>query len=396
MSRDTRALTLRYIAVLVVVGAVSAAGQGLLNHRLVQQQEVATLVGTAGRQRMLIQRVVQLTLRQPDEAAALEDTLEEWRSGFYALQDRDPAAGLGGRNSPAVELLFQAAEAPFQAMLNAAIRGDVETVLRHEEPCLEAMEAIVARYQVEDLTRVSWIRRASYAALYFLLVLLAFTGRFIFAPAVEALDRTLEGRREAEDALVEVAGLERMRVGQVLHDELGSRLAGVSMLARAGSSGAAVADAVDRALRIIRELGRGMNPGADLAHGLDTGLAQLAERLRLLHGATIETNVEIGAEPPADTALDLYAIAQETLWNAVQHSRAERIALTCVWSGRSGSLIVEDDGVGFDPGEPPSRSMGLAIIRSRARRVGARLELFSRPGEGTRIRCSRRDGTEEA
>jgi signal transduction histidine kinase len=49
---------------------------------------------------------------------------------------------------------------------------------------------------------------------------------------------------------------------------------------------------------------------------------------------------------------------------------------------------VTDDGAGFDPADPLLRSqhLGLTVMAERARAVGGRLELRSRPGEGTTVR----------
>jgi signal transduction histidine kinase len=51
------------------------------------------------------------------------------------------------------------------------------------------------------------------------------------------------------------------------------------------------------------------------------------------------------------------------------------------------ALDVSDDGVGFDPEAPElrARRLGLTSMEERARRVGARLEIRSAPGEGTTI-----------
>ena len=49
-------------------------------------------------------------------------------------------------------------------------------------------------------------------------------------------------------------------------------------------------------------------------------------------------------------------------------------------------LVVEDGGNGFDPADARSGRLGLGIMAERAEAIGARLQVDSRPGEGTRIR----------
>ena len=53
-------------------------------------------------------------------------------------------------------------------------------------------------------------------------------------------------------------------------------------------------------------------------------------------------------------------------------------------------LIVEDDGVGFDPGEPPDSEGGFGLLgmQERAALVGATLEIESSAGKGTTCSCA--------
>jgi signal transduction histidine kinase len=46
---------------------------------------------------------------------------------------------------------------------------------------------------------------------------------------------------------------------------------------------------------------------------------------------------------------------------------------------------VSDDGVGFDPGQKGTQSVGLGAMRERAALLSGRLEIFSGPAEGARV-----------
>jgi signal transduction histidine kinase len=96
-----------------------------------------------------------------------------------------------------------------------------------------------------------------------------------------------------------------------------------------------------------------------------------------------------GDSPPgAKVERELYRIAQEALQNALKHSGADVIALELDLDAAGSTLTVTDDGAGFDPADPLLRSqhLGLTVMAERARAVGGRLELRSRPGEGTTVR----------
>jgi signal transduction histidine kinase len=72
--------------------------------------------------------------------------------------------------------------------------------------------------------------------------------------------------------------------------------------------------------------------------------------------------------------------------NAVKHAGAGSIRVVVIDLGDSVGITVEDDGSGFDPTATRPGSMGLTTMRERAARVGAALDLLTKPGEGTTVR----------
>ncbi len=92
-----------------------------------------------------------------------------------------------------------------------------------------------------------------------------------------------------------------------------------------------------------------------------------------------------------EVELSLYRIAQEALSNVARHSKAERAALAIAYDEREIKLEIRDDGVGFDMPKSPtdfaaSGHFGLLGIRERAELIGARLEVESALGRGTRLK----------
>jgi signal transduction histidine kinase len=82
----------------------------------------------------------------------------------------------------------------------------------------------------------------------------------------------------------------------------------------------------------------------------------------------------------------LLRIGQEAISNAVRHAQATSVLVELAYGDRSMLLRIVDDGRGFDPEDPGSQvHWGLAIMNERAQLIGARLEIVSRPGRGTRI-----------
>lgn len=92
--------------------------------------------------------------------------------------------------------------------------------------------------------------------------------------------------------------------------------------------------------------------------------------------------------PEAET--NLYRIAQEALNNVAKHAEAQHVSVLLERRGETVILIVEDDGIGFDPAEKAvitenDRGMGLLGMKERAELIGGRFEIESSPGSGTTI-----------
>jgi len=87
---------------------------------------------------------------------------------------------------------------------------------------------------------------------------------------------------------------------------------------------------------------------------------------------------------PKDIALTLYRIVQEALNNTAKHARAERRRVELAAVNGSASVVVEDDGAGFDAGRR-HRGLGLSSLEERVKLYGGELEVRSSPGAGTRI-----------
>ena len=85
--------------------------------------------------------------------------------------------------------------------------------------------------------------------------------------------------------------------------------------------------------------------------------------------------------PEIETAL--YRIVQESLTNIVKHARATNVSVVLTRKDDSVSVLVEDDGVGFEPGRTRDGGIGLVGMRERVALLGGRLAIESRPGAGT-------------
>jgi PAS domain S-box-containing protein len=84
---------------------------------------------------------------------------------------------------------------------------------------------------------------------------------------------------------------------------------------------------------------------------------------------------------------NLYRIAQEALNNTYKHAKAKNVSVLLEKRGDEVSLIIEDDGVGFNPKDKKNRTRGVGLIgmNERAKICGGSLEIESGRGKGTTI-----------
>ncbi len=86
-----------------------------------------------------------------------------------------------------------------------------------------------------------------------------------------------------------------------------------------------------------------------------------------------------------DKEIALYYIAQEALNNVLRHAHANSVLVTIKQGKRNVILRIQDDGAGFDPRTVERGGMGLRNMKERALQINGKLNLLSKPGQGTKI-----------
>jgi len=200
-------------------------------------------------------------------------------------------------------------------------------------------------------------------------------------------------RDEVEKAAVSA---ERSRLARDLHDAVTQTLFSSSL----------IADVLPRIwekdpeqglerLAELRELTRGalaemrtllleLRPAALTDAELSELLYQLAESITGRARVPVDVCIEGDCALPVEVKVALYRIAQESLNNVAKHSGASQ-ATVRIRCGDEVELTVTDDGFGFDVDSVPAESLGLGIMRERAKGIGADLSIESAAGEGTEV-----------
>lgn len=214
------------------------------------------------------------------------------------------------------------------------------------------------------------------------------------------LHRGIEERRRLENELLEIAEKERQRIGFDLHDDLGQKLTGVSMLVKgleqrlAGEHHACAAE-TGRIHALVIEVITHMH---DLAHdfsslnvqgdNLSSVLEDLAQNVKKMFRIPCKVEVE-GAPPdlPADATRQLYKITQEAVSNAVKHGKARHVLIGLAQDGDKLVLSIKNDGVPFVAPANTKERMGLRIMNYRANTIGASLEIAPQRRGGALVTC---------
>ena len=206
--------------------------------------------------------------------------------------------------------------------------------------------------------------------------------------------------REQTEQMAAVA--ERNRLARDLHDAVTQTLFSASLIADVLPRLWERSPEVGRAkLEELRELTRGalaemrtllleLRPATLTESSLEDLLRQLATavigRSRLQVSVTVEGEESQPLSP--DTQVVFYRIAQETLNNVAKHAGASQVAITLRFTETAVALTIQDNGRGFDPATISAHSLGLGIMRERAAKIGAALQVESKIGEGTAVSVS--------
>jgi signal transduction histidine kinase len=207
-------------------------------------------------------------------------------------------------------------------------------------------------------------------------------------------------RRELLRHIVTAQEDERARIARELHDETAQILTAISLdlatLRTLAKRRKHEMELIDRLLNLGRQMSRGLyrlvhdlRPAQLDDLGLVPALQHLADEMKHSTGLLVEMAVS-GQRERLDSILEtvIFRVAQEALTNVARHSRAASANLLLEYAPGDVTLLIRDEGQGFDPDREllPPHGWGLAGMRERAESVGGCLEIRSAPLVGTEIK----------
>ncbi|MGE0645433.1 MAG: PAS domain S-box protein [Nitrospira sp.] len=215
------------------------------------------------------------------------------------------------------------------------------------------------------------------------------------------LRRANSSLRELSGRLMQVQEEERSRLARDLHDEVGQLLTALKIDLQDiqhGGAGEARIDSltdslelVDHLLTQVRTLALDLRPSLLDDLGLVPALRWYATRQATRNGWILRLSVEdMTGRVPASIEVACFRVAQEALTNIAKYAQAKTIDLALRRHDEEVTLVLQDDGVGFDVQAARQRaqggeSIGLLGMEERVRLAGGDLVITSTPGHGTRL-----------
>jgi len=216
--------------------------------------------------------------------------------------------------------------------------------------------------------------------------------------------RTREVERLAEESRYAAIVRERLQIARDLHDTLAhsmmAMLSEVRLLRKIQvHDPGSLADELARAeavahagLNEARSAIAQMRGHSARDTGLGPALSKAIQRFKDRTGLSVELAIDGDAARFGDERAEvIFRMTEEVLRNIERHARASRVLLSLrIVDGTHLALLIEDDGVGFDPLLSRPGHFGLVGLREQAQLIGAEITIASTPEHGTSVRISLR------
>lgn len=192
------------------------------------------------------------------------------------------------------------------------------------------------------------------------------------------------------DAIIEAQEKERHEIGMELHDNVNQLLASLKMFLNFAKhdeqSMNKAKEILDETISEVRRLSHSMV----LPIVANSNFIEIIDNIIYELKAGTELNVYkqvVGLNEfsmPPQLKLNLYRILQILIGNVIKHSKATEIKIKLINSEKTIQLIVEDNGIGFNP-DVATDGIGLLNIKTRAGLFDGKMKIESATNKGTKV-----------
>jgi signal transduction histidine kinase len=214
------------------------------------------------------------------------------------------------------------------------------------------------------------------------------------------IEQTQANLRKLSSGLVQAQEGERKALSRELHDEVGQTMTALGIeighleKLRAADPQAFhdhIEDAKQlnmKAMRAIRDLAMGLRPSMLDDLGLEPALQWQGREFSRHTGVSASVQVGGVLDDLSDAQrTSIYRVVQEALTNCARHAKAKNVLVSVRAEDNQVVVVVQDDGVGFDPSARLRSGLGLLGMQERIQELEGSLKIISGRGRGTTLRA---------
>lgn len=212
----------------------------------------------------------------------------------------------------------------------------------------------------------------------------------------QLVDQQLQNQKQITEITMQAQEKERMEIGKELHDNVNQLLATAKIMIDTARNIPEMHDlclaksqeSIMDAINELRNLAHTMTPPAFEKNDFENILCDLAYKINLTGKIDLQLSLPSKEELAAidnQIKLAFYRIIQEQVSNILKYSRAQNAFVVIDMDAAHYTLIIKDDGIGFNPAKKYP-GIGLKNIESRCSLLGGTMELISSPGKGCMVR----------
>lgn len=196
------------------------------------------------------------------------------------------------------------------------------------------------------------------------------------------------------DAMIEGQEKERQRIANDLHDDLGGLMATVKLHFNALKEKQTpelydkTNQLIDDAYHKVRTVAHAKNSGVIAKQGLLKAINEMAEKISVSNTLVIDV-IDHGLENRLENSLELtiFRIVQELITNIIKHANATEATIHITNHDDSLNIMVEDNGIGFNPSQltKTKKGMGISSIDKRIEHLNGTMTIESEINKGSTI-----------
>jgi two-component system sensor histidine kinase DegS len=196
------------------------------------------------------------------------------------------------------------------------------------------------------------------------------------------------------DAMIEGQEKERQRIANDLHDDLGGLMATVKLHFNALKDKDSpelydkTNNLIEEAYQKVRSVAHAKNSGVIAKQGLLKAVQNMADKVSVSNTINIEV-LDHGLDHRLENSLELtlFRVIQELVTNVIKHAQGTEITIHLTNHDDSINIMVEDNGIGFNPKQitKTNAGMGISSIDKRVAHLDGTLTIESEKNKGTTV-----------